>query len=137
MDSVEVEQLMFHKAVRRIKPIEVEKHGILDIRPGLKRSKITGGIGLALAAEGESCRHQYEALSSTVLYHKFDSQSSNKQMLALMGKVIDLIVLRTSGQVFQVPVLVCPLQHDHFPLAIISYIKKPLMQPVFTGSEKV
>lgn len=137
MDSVEVEQLMFHRAVRKINTGEVKKHGILDIRAGLKRSKITGGVGLSLPTEEASHRHQYEALSSTVLYHKFDCQSSNKEIMALVGKVIDLIVLRTSGQMFRVPVLVCPLQHDHFPLAIISYISKPLMQPVFTGCEKV
>lgn len=137
MDPVEVDQLLFHRAARKIKPAEVRKHGILDIRVSLTRSKVTGGVGLVLPVAGASCRHQYEALSSTLLFHKFDCHSSNAEVLDLVGQVIDLIVSRTSGQMFQVPVLVCPLHHDHFPLAIISYISKPLMQPVFTGSEKV
>lgn len=141
MDPTEVLQLLCHEAVKAVTPEEVNRHRLLHGETCLKQRKTKRGVGFALTLETEigeaRVRHHFEALTSTIFYHRAQCPLLNTEILTLVGKVIDLIIVQAAGEVVRVPVLVCPLQQDHFPLAVVTYIPKPLMQPVFTSCQKV
>ena len=128
MDALQVDQLLYHRAVRSVDPEELHSHGFFRNKQCLKKSTKTGQYGLSLVADARTHRHQFDCLSSCVMYHRSTDGLVNDNITRfVVGTVVDLIVLRKGGGAYQIPVLVCRLRGEYFPLSIIAYVTKKLM----------
>ena len=131
MDPVHLQHLLLHQATTRISPTLLHDHGFLETMSCLKRSNITGEYALSLAAEGHVYRNSYDAFTGTVMYGKSNNAKTNTDITnTLVGTVVDLFILTRSGDAFRVPVIVCDLKNNSFPLTIMAHINKGPFQPV-------
>lgn len=130
MDSLEMQQLLLHSAVRKLDLWELCLHGITFTQGGLRRSTVTGQLALVLLANSsiqQQHKTGYDTLSSTVLYRDFNIRQCGP---LIVGKVVDLIIIKHNGEASFAPVFVSRPQLGFLPLVILSHLEKRALEAV-------